>query len=174
MTASNLFVDGQPLRLGKRIGKGGEGEVFALADRPDEAVKVYANPDPRREAKVSAMVAARLAERHKLIAFPLAVARGPGGRFAGFTMRLVAGHTPLFELYSPGARKIVFAKADYRFLVHAASNASVAVEQAHQAGAVIGDINHSGILVSDGALAALLDADSFQFGAAHPCRVGVP
>jgi DNA-binding helix-hairpin-helix protein with protein kinase domain len=174
VTTSDLFVDGRPLKLGKRIGKGGEGEVFSLADRPDEAVKVYTSPDSRREAKIVAMVAAGLAEQHNLIAFPLTVVRRRSGRFAGFTMRLVKSHTPLFELYSPGARKIAFVKADYRFLVHTAANVAVAIAQAHRAGAVIGDINHSGILVSDAAMAALIDADSFQFSSAHTCRVGVP
>lgn len=63
---------------------------------------------------------------------------------------------------------------DYRFLVRSAANVAVAVAKVHEAGAVVGDINHSGILVSDKATAALIDADSFQFGERHLCRVGVP
>lgn len=169
-----LYIGGRPVRLGERVGRGGEGEVFVLADRPDQAIKLYGRPDDRRREKIEAMVAAGLSTRSDLVAFPLAVVQGPGGAFAGFAMRMVRGHKPLFELYAPGARKVAFPDADYRFLVRAAANVAVAVAKVHEAGAVVGDINHSGILVSDKATAALIDADSFQFGERYLCRVGVP
>ena len=169
-----LYIDGRPVRLGQRVGRGGEGEVFVLADRTDQAVKLYGSPDDRRREKIEAMVAAGLSARSDLVAFPLAVVQGPGGAFVGFAMRLVREHKPLFELYAPGARKVAFPDADYRFLVRSAANVAVAVAKVHEAGAVVGDINHSGILVSDKATAALIDADSFQFGEHHLCRVGVP
>lgn len=162
------------MRLGKMIGRGGEGEVYALADDPDRAVKVYGTPDAEHEAKVRAMVARRLSDGSDLIAFPEAVVKTGDGRFAGFVMRLVKGHTSLHELYSPGSRKIHFPKADYRFTVRAALNIAKGVARVHDLGAVIGDINHSGVLISDRAVAALIDADSFQFGPDHLCRVGVP
>ncbi len=174
MSRSPLRSDGRVLRLGKMIGRGGEGEVYALADDPDRAVKVYLTPDAAHEAKVRAMVAKRLSSRSDLVAFPEAVATTEDGRFAGFVMRLVKGHTSLHELYSPGSRKIHFPKADYRFTVRAALNIAKGVAKVHDLGAVIGDINHSGILISDKAVAALIDADSFQFGRDHLCRVGVP
>lgn len=173
MSTPRLYVDGKLVRLGKRIGRGGEGDVYALDDSAGHALKIYKRPDQEREAKIVAMTAAGLAARSSLIAFPMATVRDKGKRFAGFTMRLVSGHQPLFELYSPGARKISFPKADYRFTVRAAANIARAVGQVHEAGVVIGDINHSGILISDQAVAALIDADSFQFGT-HLCRVGVP
>ncbi|GAA0667205.1 DNA-binding helix-hairpin-helix protein with protein kinase domain [Sphingomonas insulae] len=169
-----LYIGGRPVRLGERVGRGGEGEVFVLADRPDQAIKLYGSPDDRRREKIEAMVAAGLAARSDLVAFPVAMVQGPGGAFAGFAMRLVRGHKPLFELYAPGARKVAFPEADYRFLVRSAANVAVAVAKVHEAGVVVGDINHSGILVSDRATAALIDADSFQFGERHLCRVGVP
>ena len=174
MSGTRLYIAGKPIALGKRIGRGGEGEVFALADRPDVAVKLYMKPDAHRRDKIEAMVAAGLAGQSDLIAFPLAAVQMAGDRFAGFTMRLVKGHKPLFELYAPGARKIAFPDADFRFLVRAATNVAVAVAKVHEASAVVGDINHSGILVSDQAVAALIDADSFQFGSRYLCRVGVP
>jgi DNA-binding helix-hairpin-helix protein with protein kinase domain len=170
----HLFADNRPLRLGKRIGKGGEGEVFTLADSPNLAVKIYSHPDLFREEKIAAMIAASLASKSSLVAFPLAMVRNQGGAFVGFSMRLVPAHKPLFELYSPGARKINFPKADFRFLVRTAANVARAVASVHDSGAVIGDINHSGILISEKATAALIDADSFQFGSRHLCRVGVP
>ncbi|MBN9506676.1 MAG: topoisomerase DNA-binding C4 zinc finger domain-containing protein [Altererythrobacter sp.] len=92
-------------------------------------------------------------------------------------MRLVSGYQPVHELYSPKSRKQHFPKADYRFLVRAALNVARAVGKVHQAGCVIGDFNHSGVLVAQDATVALIDADSFQFareGRAFPCVVGVP
>lgn len=172
-----LLIDGRPLRLGRRIGRGGEGEVFAVAGDPDHAAKLYA-PDgaAAREAKVVAMVRAGLGEGAPLVAFPLAEIRAASGRFAGFLMRRVADAEPLHELYAPGARKRAFPEADHRFLMRAAVNAARAVAAAHAKGVVIGDVNHSGFLIGQDALVSLIDADSFQVrdGAAlHLCRVGV-
>jgi DNA-binding helix-hairpin-helix protein with protein kinase domain len=178
MTTPQLFADGVALHLGKRIGKGGEGEVYALADGPTRAVKLYTARDGAdREAKIRAMVNMRLAERSSLAAFPMAIARDRSGGFVGFVMRLVRDHQPLFELYSPAARKQNFPQASYQFLVRAALNTAKAIAAVHEVGCVIGDINHSGILISKQATAALIDADSFQVidgTSRYLCRVGVP
>lgn len=165
---------GGPLELGPVIGRGGEGEVHALADGSGHALKVYARPDAAREAKVRSMVAARLHERCPGVAFPQALAFSADGRFAGFTMGLVAGCHPIHELYSPGSRRRLFPTADWRFLVRVATNLARVFARVHGVGAVVGDINGSGVLVSPRGTVSLIDADSFQWGAAHPCRVGVP
>ncbi|MBS2004324.1 MAG: topoisomerase DNA-binding C4 zinc finger domain-containing protein [Cyanobacteria bacterium SZAS LIN-5] len=174
---TSLIVDGVNVRLGKRLGRGGEGEVFAL-ENDDRALKVYTSTDiQQREAKILSIVNRKIAQQSSWVAFPLAIARHSDGRFAGFVMKRVNGHKPLFELYSPGARKKHFPKADFRFLVRTAANVSRAVASVHRTGCVIGDINHSGILISDEAKVALIDADSFQIidGAnKFLCRVGVP
>lgn len=179
MRTPTLFTaDGRALALDRRVGKGGEGEVYALANSSDTLVKFYTLADlASREAKVKRMIAAGLAKNSPLISFPLGVVHDKAGKFAGFTMKAVVEHQPLHELYSPGARKASFPRADYRFLVRSAANISRAVASAHAAECVIGDINHSGILISDKATAALIDADSFQVsdGAVrHFCKVGVP
>ena len=92
-------------------------------------------------------------------------------------MTLVSDHKPLHELYSPGSRKNHFPYADYRFLVRTTLNIAKAVASVHKLGCVIGDINHSSILVSKVATVALIDSDSFQVPAdaqVFLCRVGVP
>jgi DNA-binding helix-hairpin-helix protein with protein kinase domain len=178
MSTAALLVNGQPLALGKRIGKGGEGEVYVHATAHDVAIKLYTLKDVKeREAKIDVMIKNNLAEKTKLVSFPKQVVRCKDGKFAGFVMQRVVDHKPLFELYSPGTRKQNFPRADYRFLVRAASNIASIVAQIHKTGCVIGDINHSGILVSRAALAAFIDADSFQIKDGehnHPCVVGVP
>lgn len=179
MTPPSLVVEGVNIQLGMRIGRGGEGEVFALENDVDRALKVYtaSSDSHHREAKITAIVNRKIAQQSNLVAFPLAIARHSDGRFAGFVMKRVNGHKPLFELYSPGARKKHFPKADFRFLIRTAANISRAVASVHRTGCVIGDINHSGILISEAARVALIDADSFQFidgPQKFLCRVGVP
>lgn len=168
---AEFFAEGRKLALGKSLGKGGEGQVFDLGD--GQAAKIYAKPDAARESKLKAMIAANLADSTTLIAFPRRLVVDERGKFVGFVMAKVKDHTSLHELYAPGSRKVHFPRADYRFTIRAAANVARAVAKVHELGAVIGDINHSGILVSDKALSALIDADSFQFGPNHLCRVGV-
>ena len=160
------------------IGKGGEGEVYAIKGRPEQAVKIYnASLRGMREEKVRAMVGEGLAVKTDLVAYPDEVVTDSHGNFLGFVMRLVSGYLPVHELYSPKSRRSHFPKTNYRFIVHAALNIARAVGKVHQTGCVIGDLNHSGVLVAQDGTVALIDADSFQFtlnGKSYPCVVGVP
>jgi len=177
MNATGVYVENREVRLGKRIGKGGEGEVYVVANEAGVAVKLYTVPDKAsREPKIEAMIRAGLAEKSPITAFPIALARQRSGEFAGFTMRLVTDHRPLHDLYAPGSRKLNFPRADFRFLVRAAANVARAVASVHVAGCVIGDINHSSILIAKSATVALIDADSFQVSEGtnrFGCVVGV-
>jgi uncharacterized protein len=178
LNAPDLFVGGKHLQLVKRIGRGGEGDVYLLAGGVKKAVKVYKNEKRAdREAKVKAMVRLGLAQSFNLVAFPEDVVTLRSGEFAGFTMRLVEGFRELHQLYGPKSRKTHYPKADFRFLVRSAANAARAVAQVHSSPCVIGDLNESGLLVSSDAMVALIDADSFQFeahGKLYPCLVGKP
>ncbi|WP_315827843.1 topoisomerase DNA-binding C4 zinc finger domain-containing protein [Bradyrhizobium sp. SZCCHNG3015] len=174
----SVKIGGKTYKLGRRIGGGGEGDVFLVESLPDQAVKIYKeNLRISREPKVRAMVGASLAESTNLVAFPADIATDPGGGFGGFAMRLVKSFLPMHELYSPKSRKQHYPKADYRHLVHAAVNVARAVGKVHETGCVIGDFNHSGVLISQDFVVALIDADSFQFtvnGRSYPCVVGMP
>ncbi|OOY20474.1 hypothetical protein BMI86_07995 [Thioclava sp. DLFJ5-1] len=173
-----VIIGKDRLSLVDLIGKGGEGEVYSVQGRSGQAVKIY-SPSLRtkRESKVRAMVGEGLAVKTDLVAYPGEVVTDHTGSFLGFAMRLVSGYRPLHELYSPKSRQRHFPKSDYRFIVHAALNVARAVGNVHQTGCVIGDLNHSGVLVAQDATVALIDADSFQFtqnGKSYPCVVGVP
>jgi DNA-binding helix-hairpin-helix protein with protein kinase domain len=178
MTRPELFISGNRLEFAKRLGKGGEGEVFLLAGDKKKAVKIYTGaPNPDREVKVRSMVRQRLSQSSNLVAFPEEIVTTRSGQFAGFSMRLVEGFREVHELYGPKSRKIYYPKADFRFLVRTAANAARAVGQVHSSPCVIGDLNESGLLVSAEAIVALIDADSFQFeaeGRIYPCLVGKP
>lgn len=178
MTVQDIVIGKDQVSVADLIGKGGEGEVYAIKGRSGLAVKIYnTSLRAKREDKVRAMVGEGLAIKTDLIAYPGDVVTDRRGNFLGFVMRLVSGYRPLHELYSPKSRQRHFPKADYRFIVHAALNIARAVGKVHQTGCIIGDLNHSGVLVAQDATVALIDADSFQFslnGKSYPCVVGVP
>lgn len=173
-----IVIGKDRVSVAELIGKGGEGEVYAIKGRSGQAVKIYnTGLRSKREDKVRAMVSEGLAVKTDLVAYPSEVVTDHRGNFVGFVMRLVSGYRPLHELYSPKSRQRHFPKSDYRFIVHAAQNVARAVGNVHQTGCVIGDLNHSGVLVAQDATVALIDADSFQFslnGKSYPCVVGVP
>lgn len=177
MTLEHVVVGGELLSLGEMIGKGGEGRVFALNGRSGAAVKLY-NSRLRidREEKVRAMVHRGFAAQTDLVAYPREVVSDRVGNFLGFLMQLVSDYRPIHELYSPKSRQRHFPNVDYRFIVHVALNVARAVGKVHQTGCVIGDLNHSGVLVAQDGKVAFIDADSFQFRLGqktYPCVVGV-
>lgn len=177
MTLEHVVVGGQLYSLGEMIGKGGEGRVFALNGRSGAAVKLY-NSRLRidREEKVRAMVHGGFAAQTDLVAYPREVVSDRVGNFLGFLMQLVSGYRPIHELYSPKSRQRYFPNVDYRFIIHVAVNVARAVGKVHQTGCVIGDLNHSGVLIAQDGKVALIDADSFQFRLGqqtYPCVVGV-
>lgn len=178
MKAAKLFVGSHELHIDKRIGKGGEGEVFTISNMPGFAVKTYLpGIVAEREQKIRMMVCARLADNASMVAFPHHVAVDERGTFAGFVMRLVEKHKEIHELQTPSSRQKHFPKADYAFIVRVAMNIARVFAQVHATGCVVGDVNQRGILVSPTATVALIDADSFQVsdGAQrYLCVVGVP
>jgi DNA-binding helix-hairpin-helix protein with protein kinase domain len=150
--------------LGTTLGKGGEGAVHHIAETADLAAKIY-NPGKAKDRrdKVAAMVADRLHVRSDYVAFPIDTLKSLSGEFLGFSMKKVAGFKSVHDLYGPGSRKTEFPTADSQFLLRSAINLANAVASIHTTGCVIGDINHSGILVSNKALITLIDSDSFQY-----------
>lgn len=174
----SIKIRDKAYRLGKQIGEGGEGAVFLVENLPDSAVKIYKeNLRGQREPKVRAMINGALAASTELVAFPAEIITDLTGSFRGFAMRLVKSFLPMHELYSPKSRKAQYPKANFRHLIRAAANVARAVGKVHETGCVIGDLNHSGVLISQDYTVALIDADSFQFtinGRSYPCLVGVP
>ena len=169
---------GHTFHLAKQIGKGGEGAIYETREQSDVALKLYW-PDKAqsRRDKISAMASAQWFKANSFVAFPIDILFSPAGVFLGFVMKKVGGSKPVHLLFSPASRKIEFAAADYRFLVRAASNIARAVASVHALTCVIGDVNHSGFLVSDKATSTLIDCDSFQVIAANQkflCQVGTP
>jgi DNA-binding helix-hairpin-helix protein with protein kinase domain len=169
---------GQIFHLTKQIGQGGEGAIYEIREQTDVALKLYwpTKAESRRD-KISAMASAQWYKTNSFVAFPIDILFSPAGAFLGFIMRKIGGSKPVHLLFSPTSRKIEFVFADYRFLVRAASNIARAVASVHALSCVIGDVNHSGFLISNKAMSTLIDCDSFQIIAANKkflCQVGTP
>jgi DNA-binding helix-hairpin-helix protein with protein kinase domain len=178
MSSTNYYIDRSPVTLAQKLGQGGEGVVFSIQGSDELAVKLYhSGAREERRQKIESMVSQRLADQSSLVSFPYKLVTDRSGEFHGFAMRKFAGAKPLHELYAPGSRKDAFPDASFQFLVHASINIAKAFASIHASGCIIGDVNHSGILVSNRAIASIIDADSFQFSSGKKkyfCSVGVP
>lgn len=176
MNSATIFTaSGRQLRLGKVLGKGGEGTIFHIEGDSALAVKVYTDgKELNRLPKLRGMISDRLHERTPFVAFPIETVTANGG-FAGFTMKKATGSKPLFQLCLPSDRKTEFPEANYRFLVRVALNYARAIASLNSLGAVVGDINESGALIDQKGLVTVIDSDSFQYrsgGLLHRCAVG--
>jgi DNA-binding helix-hairpin-helix protein with protein kinase domain len=176
---------GRPLSLGAVLGKGGEGTVFELIDRPESVAKLYDNPVGTDKAlKIAAMASLWRLPQHPrnerlltLAAWPTEPLRAgsSSGAVAGFAMSKFSGRKAAFNLYSPKLRLQEFPTAGWRFLIRAAANAARAFAVVHESGHVIGDVNHGNLFVGSDATVRLIDCDSYQVtlnGTRWFCEVG--
>lgn len=163
--------------LGSSIGRGGEGEVFALQEQDTLVLKVYHEQlGTEKIQKLRQMVLLRSQDLEAHAAWPVDLAKDPQGG-VGLVMRQLKGYVPLHMLFTPMDRKRLFPDKGYNFLVHVAKNVAVAMHKIHNAGAIVGDVNEGNILVDKQGRVAFIDCDSFQIGdngRYHYCEVGVP
>jgi DNA-binding helix-hairpin-helix protein with protein kinase domain len=169
---------GKTVVLGPEMGRGGEGVVYELASNASLVAKIYYRPlDATRANKISAMVFTGNPEIIKFAAWPLSVLHDKG-KVVGLLMRKVArSEEPVHELYTPKSRLRKFPVANWQFLLHVASNISRGFAAIHNAGQIVGDVNHGNILVSSSGTSSFIDCDSFQIqahGKIFLCPVGVP
>lgn len=170
---------GQPVRLGPLIAKGGEGSVFEIQSRPTLVAKVYTDaPGSDRTAKLRYMVENQSPDLLRLAAWPVgSLHRTSSGLLAGLVMPRITDARKIHELYTPTSRKTHFPEANWAFLIHAAANTARAFAVVHQHGHVVGDVNHSNLLINRDGTVRLIDCDSFEIVTPHGrfrCGVGVP
>src|SRR5215472_1639810 len=177
-----VFDDqGRRVSLGAELGRGGEAAVYSIEGQPELVAKIYHQPPgPDRAEKLAQMVKLQNERLLALAAWPVGVLFTPGNKAtAGFLMKNVSRLKDIHLLYSPKSRTREFPpKANWRFLIHTASNVARAFSVIHDHGHVIGDVNQSNVRVSpETAIVSLVDCDSFQIssdGKVYPCEVGVP
>ena len=178
MQLSIVTSQGQPLLLGREVGAGGEGSVFALPRLPGRVAKLYhRRPAPAKQAKLRFMSAVADATLLRYAAWPQQTLHAsPGGPVVGFLMQEIAGRDSIHAVYSPLDRRETRPKAAWDFLLHVARNAAAAFAALHARGHVVGDVNQGNLVVGDDSTVMLIDCDSFQVDAAgtlHLCEVGV-
>jgi hypothetical protein len=168
------------------LGTGGEARVYAIPQEPSLVAKVYHEPTGNRTRKLMAMLANPpddpLAVReHVAIAWPVDLLLTSDGRHqcVGFLMPRLSGMHPITDVYNPRARRQKHLWFDYFRLHHTARNLAAAVHALHSRGYVIADVKQSNIFVTDTALVALVDTDSFQVrdarsGIIYHCLVSTP
>ncbi|HEV2992725.1 MAG TPA: hypothetical protein VG759_30110, partial [Candidatus Angelobacter sp.] len=169
---------GSPIRLGREIGRGGEGVVYEVEGRAEQVAKLYLQPvDSQKIAKLQTMVSKRTDALARLSAWPSDILlKAPKGRVTGLLMKKITGFRAIHELYTPKSRLQEFPRANWPFLVHVAANVARAFALVHSYGVVIGDVNHGNILVNGAGITALIDCDSYQVinnGQKFICEVGV-
>src|SRR5215467_10627228 len=139
------FTDtsGQPVRLGARLGVGGEGNVHEVLGRPDTVAKIYHKPiTPERAQKIAAMSSLAWPALQRTAAWPSGLVVADGQVPHGLLMPKVSGCKDIHKLYSPKSRKSEFPAADFRFLLYVAANVARSFAIVHQNHCVIGDVNH--------------------------------
>lgn len=193
MTRESAYFDGngQPVTLGNLLGRGGEGEVYAVASQPQMAAKIL-HPARRggKHDKVRAMVARPPngaygdVEGLPVLTWPVAPLyadhrRRDGSTFVGYTMRRIAPRdfVPLYQLTASRRRNALGGTTlTWDRLVVLAMRLAHVVRTLHAFGYAVGDLNDRNVLVSRKLTPLLMDTDSFQVpdgrGGHHPSRVG--
>lgn len=185
MQARSLVVmdaQGKERRLGKRLERGGEGQIFALRDRHDVIVKWYhpellAKRGEELHRKVEAMRTLRDSQMTRDVCWPLIRVYDQQRRWIGFAMYRARGvrmsflaHALLYQRYFPGLDRRRTVSYLIRFIE--------IVQQLHEAGVCIGDYNLNNIFcVPTSDQVTLIDCDSYQLsvdGTFYPCPVGSP
>jgi DNA-binding helix-hairpin-helix protein with protein kinase domain len=172
-------LDGSSHRLAREIGKGGQGSVWSLDGQPTLVAKFYHNGfSPQDLTKLSAMCLLKSDRLASVAAWPLTLLKeSRAGNPQGLLMRRIAGYSSVHQLYGIKSRLKVFPEAQFPFLLAAAMNIARSFATIHDAGQIIGDVNHSNLMVSQNATVAMIDCDSFQItdgNIVFPCPVGVP
>src|SRR5260370_3994657 len=151
LQAALLDDHGRRVSLGAELGRGGEATVYSVEGRPELVAKIYHQPaGTEKTEKLSQMVKLQSERLLALSAWPVGIVFMAGNRsMAGFLMKNVARFKDIHLLYNPKSRTREFPpKANWRFLIHTASNVARAFAAVHDHGHVIGDVNTSNVRVS--------------------------
>lgn len=158
-------------KLGERIARGGEGEIYPLTEKT--CIKIihpkFRTPD--RQKKVEAQVALGF-QNTNMISWPQEIVYDVNGLFLGFTMPYFASEKyTLCDILNTNMLNL-----DQEALVNLALNLAICFQYIHRKGFVFGDCNPKNFLVSlQDVTVKIIDTDSLQFyynQQLYPCTVG--
>jgi DNA-binding helix-hairpin-helix protein with protein kinase domain len=172
-------LNGSTYRLAKEIGRGAEGSVWSLEGEPALVAKFrFKGLNSQDVAKITSMCRLRTEALTRVAAWPITLLKEKGSSGPnGLLMRCVSGYKSIHQLYGIKSRLKLFPEAQFPFLLHTATNTARAFATIHLSGQVVGDVNHSNLMVAQNATVAMIDCDSFQItdgGVTFACPVGVP
>ena len=176
------------VRLGSKLGGGGEGNVYSIDGNAEQAAKIWeslhsASPATQGASVMSEKIKIMMRNRptipehssgglfikpHTPFAWPEEALYGSDGEIAGYLMPRIdlSSFRDIFRYYIPKERQELEQArgSEYRrqdFLVMA-RNLSEAFYRIHQAGYVISDVNDKNVLANDQAQVVIIDCDSMQ------------
>ena len=169
-------------RLGKKLGEGGEGAVYAIQGQPNIAAKIWnakVAADPEVVLKVKLMLENPVTSDS--VAWPKQLWPHRARKPAGFTMPRYSGaeYHDLFKWMNPAARRINNLKCGNRELLTMTANLARAIGAIHSAGYIVGDINEKNVMANAEGRVILVDCDSMQIrdpktGKDFLCKKGRP
>jgi DNA-binding helix-hairpin-helix protein with protein kinase domain len=158
--------------------RGAEGAIYQVPGENSLVFKIYSDKvEDERVNKLTAMVAnppddPMRDKGHASIAWPTDLVVLPGtGEVCGFVMPRLRDVHAITTFYNLKSRRAELPFFTYKSLCRLGSNLASAVWALHDKGYVIGDVNEGNIMATAGALAAIVDTDSFQIKDAHSGHV---
>ncbi len=172
---------GRRIKLGRFIGKGGQGTVYQVDNDRSKAIKLYTLPSTKLENKIKDMASIPKEKRPLAshAAWPLESVYETSGfwwwkksRFVGYTMRCVTNAHPIFHFYTPQKRKERKWNFNWGHMHLLAYNLATVFKQFHDHDFVIGDVNCKNILVTSQLLPVIIDVDSIQLSPKYTTDLG--
>ena len=155
------YANGRKLNLGKKIGSGGEGEVFCIDN--DHVAKILTNKSDKLAGKIKLLMQL---PSSPWIKAPKQVVLDKNGDLAGYVMEKAPGFQwhrfnvqtsrTQFQIEQPNW------KVDSSFVFNMMISFAKIVSHLHQQGVIIGDIHDSNIFVDQYGQSYLIDFDSVQ------------
>ena len=162
-----LNTTGERISLGPEVGRGGEANVYAITQRPDQLAKVHKRPHCDLEDKLVAMIDSpppclSLGGGYAELIWPLDIVRDAdrGNACVGYTMRYVRNRLPLAVMANPATCP---PQIDFSCRLRMAANLAWMVSEVHAAGHVLGDLHLHNVLGDLAGCLSVIDTDSFQF-----------
>lgn len=175
-------VQGQPQQLGEKFGEGGEGVIYALAQRDDVLIKLYhedqlAKRGDALQKKVEAMRGVQALAEQQSVSWPLISVFDKHKRWIGYAMYKAEGKD-MFLLAHAMLYQKHFLGLDRHKITGYLINLVQQLKLLQDNGVMIGDYNLHNILCNpNNDQVTLIDCDSYQLllnGKHYASPVGTP
>ncbi|WP_216669975.1 hypothetical protein [Brasilonema sennae] len=187
MTSHLIIYDEhrQPRRLSEKIGGGGQGDIYPLAENPSIVVKIFNQEklqERGRELREKVFVQIRVLEdliSSPYVTWPQIEVFDSNDQWMGYAMKKAKG-IPLSKLAHPMLYLKYFPNIDRKGIVQILLHLLDTIDILHKKGIYVGDINLGNFLADPSTFKVyLIDTDSYQVKNArtsqiYPCPVGRP